>query len=132
MGTHQGWLLAGHKTLLMDDELDEALGDNKHTRTLIWDVQDLQNPINTGEFFSVATSIDHNMYIVDGLAFQSNYAAGLRILDVSRAEESPPVLTEVGYFDVAPNYNDATFNGAWSVYPFFGDGVVVLQSIERG
>jgi len=41
-------------------------------------------------------------------------------------------LTEVAYFDVyAPNDN-ASFNGAWSNYPFFASGNVIISSIEGG
>ena len=40
---------------------------------------------------------------------------------------------EVAYFDTAPyTENNAGFQGAWSVYPFFKSGVIIVNSIEQG
>ena len=41
-------------------------------------------------------------------------------------------LEEVAHFDTFPLGNGPGFNGAWSVYPFFEDGVVTVSDIERG
>merc|ERR1719221_1503756 len=43
-----------------------------------------------------------------------------------------PTLEEFASFDVEPNCNSATFNGAWSVYPFFSSGTIIVSSIPRG
>ena len=65
------------------------------------------------------------------LAYESNYCAGLRILDVSNIKEGN--LTEVGYFDVSPNCDAPSFfEGAWSSYPFFASGTIVMSTIDRG
>lgn len=40
--------------------------------------------------------------------------------------------TEVGYFDIYPPDDQPDFNGAWSNYPFFASGVVVISGIEEG
>lgn len=64
------------------------------------------------------------------LAYEANYCAGLRILNVTNIKEGE--LKEVGYFDVAPDCNSPAFSGAWSSYPFFASGTIVLNSIERG
>lgn len=66
------------------------------------------------------------------LAYQANYCAGLRILDVSEIAKEPPVLREVGYFDVAPDCDAAGFKGSWSNYPYFESGIIIVSSIERG
>ena len=40
---------------------------------------------------------------------------------------------EIAYFDTAPFHpNTAGFNGAWSVYPFFKSGTIIVSSIEQG
>ena len=47
---HQGWLTEDQKYVYADDELDEMEGLVPGTRTLIWDVSDLENrywPANT-------------------------------------------------------------------------------------
>lgn len=141
--THQGWLATSdQRYLLLDDELDEQKGTGPaadgHTTTYIVDVSDLRNPIFTGVYKSPVKSIDHNQYIVDGISFQSNYGSGLRVVNVSSIveDDSGAQFKEIGFFDVHPE-DDAqggavTFNGAWSVYPYFKSGHVLVNSIERG
>lgn len=65
--THQGWLNEGQSHLLLDDELDELYGPNPRTRTLIWNVENLQDPKLVNSFFSEKTASDHNLYIRLGL-----------------------------------------------------------------
>lgn len=127
--THQCWLTEDHRYLLLGDELDEQ-NQGMNTRTLVFDVQDLSDPVLLGEHFSELSAIDHNQYVVGNLLFQANYTAGLRMLsltDISAGE-----LTEIGYFDVDPTTNAAQFSGSWSTYPYFSSGTVVVTSIEDG
>ena len=127
--THQGWLTEDHTYLLMGDELDERdLGGL--TRTLMWDVYDLDAPIYFGDYLGPTTAIDHNQYIKGNFSFQANYRAGLSILDISDIANGN--LTEVAYFDIYPSSDSANFNGAWSVYPYFPSGNVVVSGIEQG
>jgi choice-of-anchor B domain-containing protein len=109
--SHQGWLVdESMKYLLLDDELDEVdqVGPaaNGHTTTYVFNIADLENPINTGYFQSPARSIDHNQYIIDGLSYQANYGSGLRIVDVSSIrDDGDPTggsVEEVGFFDCHP------------------------------
>lgn len=127
--THQGWLTEDQQYFLLDDELDEQ-GNGYNTRTYIWDVRDLDNPQVIGVFTGPTAAIDHNQYIKENLTYQANYRAGLRILDIQQAAEGE--LNEVGYFDIYPLNNNASFNGAWNVYPYFESGVVVVSGIEQG
>jgi hypothetical protein len=61
--------------------------------------------------------------------YQANYRSGLRILDISNPENP----REVGFFKTAPYYdNGPGYNGAWSVYPYFKSGSIVVNSIEQG
>ncbi len=127
--THQGWLTEDHAYFLLGDELDEqSSGDD--TTTYIWDVNDLENPINTNIYESGNPAIDHNMYILDGLAFQSNYTSGLRIL--STAGVANGQLEELAFFDVYPQHDNASFSGTWSNYPYFASGNIIVSSIDRG
>lgn len=107
--SHQGWLVDEDMTyLLLDDELDEqnrvGPAANGHTTTYIFNVADLENPINTGLFQSPARSIDHNQYVIDGLSYQANYGSGLRIVDVSSIPQDPTgnSVVENGFFDCHP------------------------------
>jgi len=129
--THQGWLTADHAYLLMDDELDERnVASVTHTRTLIWDVRDLDSPAYLADYIGPSTAIDHNQYVVGDYSYQANYRSGLRILDISDIASGN--LTEVGFFDIYPSSDSANFNGAWSVYPYFASGNVVVSGIEQG
>jgi hypothetical protein len=113
----------------MDDELDERNFFGA-TRTLIWDVRDLDNPMYMNDYFGPTTAIDHNQYIVGDHAYQANYGSGLRILDISDIANGN--LAEVGFFDVYPADDSLNFNGAWSVYPYFPSGNVMVSGIEQG
>ncbi len=61
--------------------------------------------------------------------YQSNYVAGLQIIDI--ADPANPV--EVGHFDTVPfGANAAGFAGSWSNYPYFDSGIVVVTSMKEG
>ncbi len=45
---------------------------------------------------------------------------------------STDTLREIASFYTHPENDDVTFNGAWSVYPFFSSGTIVVSDIERG
>ncbi|UNI17605.1 hypothetical protein JDV02_003937 [Purpureocillium takamizusanense] len=141
--THQGWLATKDmRYLLLDDELDEEKGSGPaadgHTATYIVDASDLRNPVFTGVYKSPVKSIDHNQYVIDGISYQSNYGSGLRVVNVTSIAEDDTgaQFKEIAFFDVRPEDDDkggeVTFNGAWSVYPYFKSGHVVVNSIERG
>jgi choice-of-anchor B domain-containing protein len=125
---HQGWFSEDMRYWYLDDEIDEIQGVER-TRTLIWDLSDLENPRLANEHMGVETSSDHNMYVKGNLLYQANYRSGLRILDVS----SPESPVEVGFLNTAPFMGTTPgYNGAWSVYPFFQSGSLVVNSIEQG
>ena len=126
---HQGWLTDDQSFFYMNDEIDELGGAADHTRTMIWDVADLDDPQLVREYLSENTSSDHNLYIQGNLMYQSNYGSGLRIFDIS--DMSNPV--EVGFFDTITVVPDAPgFIGSWSNYPYFESGTIVVTSIGEG
>lgn len=127
--SHQGWLTEDHRYFYMDDELDELQGLVKNTRTLIWDVEDLDDPQLVGEFPGATEASDHNLYIRGDTMYQSHYVAGLRIVDISN-RVAP---REIGFFDTVPyGGNTPGFDGSWSNYPFFRSGVIVVTSGKEG
>jgi choice-of-anchor B domain-containing protein len=127
--THQGWLTDDQSMFLVDDEFDEQQLKTK-TRTHIFNVSDLDAPSVTGIHEGTSTAIDHNLYILGRYAYQANYRSGLRVLDISRAGTAS--LEEVGFFDIYPVDDLPNYNGAWSNYPFFKSGIVVVSGIEQG
>jgi choice-of-anchor B domain-containing protein len=127
---HQGWLTEDGKYLLMDDELDEYYNVYANTRTLIWNVENLDAPQYLGDFNGPTAAIDHNQYIIDNLSYQSNYTAGLRVIDVAGIETL--ALQEVAYFDHYPTNDDNVFDGQWMNYPYFASGVIPVTDIDNG
>ncbi|MCH8176167.1 MAG: hypothetical protein IIC59_13410 [Proteobacteria bacterium] len=71
---------------------------------------------------------DITLYPAVGLAGGACGGYGL-LLDIS----DPVNPVEVGYFDVNPvGDNEAGFNGAWSNYPYFESGTLLVTGIESG
>lgn len=127
--THQGWLTEDHRYFYMNDELDEMNNLVSGTRTLIWDVQDLDDPILAGEYTSDVMASDHNLYIQGNTMYQSNYQAGMRVLDIT----DPLNPVEIGFFDTVPfGEDEAGFGGSWSNYPYFKSGVIPITSRGEG
>ena len=122
---HQGWLTEDHRYFLLGDELDSG-----NTTTYIFDVQDLDNPQLIGTHLSSSLAIDHNQYVKEGNVYQANYTSGLRILTLNDSENGN--LSEVAFFDTFPANNDRMFDGAWSNYPFFESGLVIVSDISNG
>ncbi|NNE34478.1 MAG: choice-of-anchor B family protein, partial [Rhodothermales bacterium] len=60
---HQGWLTEDQQYFLLNDELDEISQLTDGTRTLIWDVSDLEDPQLIKEHVSEVKSSDHNLYV---------------------------------------------------------------------
>lgn len=130
---HQGWLTEDHRYFLLDDELDERQADNparEGTTTYIWDMADLENPQVIGVYRASTQSIDHNQYVKGGHLYQANYLAGLRILSLEDIGNGK--LREVAWFDAHPAEDYQDFDGAWSVYPFFRSGIVIVSDMTEG
>jgi choice-of-anchor B domain-containing protein len=127
--SHQGWYDAEQRYFYMNDELDEVQGLVNRTRTIIWDLADLDDPQVVGEFFGTTQASDHNLYVIGDLMYQSNYYAGLRVIDIT--DRKNPV--EVGFFDTVPyGTNGPGFGGSWNNYPFFKSGNIVVSSGSEG
>lgn len=130
---HQGWLDEDHRYFYMGDEADEVQGSVAGTRTLVWDLSELDDPILVREYIGPVQATDHNLFINGDRAYMSNYGSGLRVVDITNRENPQ----EVAYFDSAPmGDNEAgmssTSSGAWSNYPFFEDGLVIFTSVREG
>jgi choice-of-anchor B domain-containing protein len=128
--THQGSLTGDQRWLLFGDELDEQANGQK-TTTYILDASDLDNPPTPAAFEQATASIDHNQYVHDNRTYQSNYTAGLRILEFDHASLTAGTLNEVAFFDVVPGVDVAEFAGTWSNYRFPRSGTTVVSTIEN-
>ena len=127
---HQAWPTDDHEFLLVGDEFDE-INNGGPTRTHVIDVRDLDNPAFAYTYESPATtSIDHNLYIVGNRVYQANYTTGLRVLEFSDLDSQD--LSEVAFFDTYPDNDGVSFDGAWSVYPFFPSGNIIVSDKDNG
>ena len=129
--THQGWLTEDHRYFVFDDEGDERGGQTPITKTLVMDLTDLDNPVFEGTFLAAGNAVDHNQYILGDYTYQANYERGLRVLKLNDLED-PTSMAEVAFFDSFPSSDSTFFRGAWSVYPYFPSGTVILSDINSG
>ena len=127
--THQGWFTDNMRFFIAGDEDDESIyGFN--TRTLVFDFIDLDNPSFRFAYEGTTSAIDHNGYVKGNELFLSNYSAGLRVINISSISSNS--FNEVGYFDTYPQSNAVNFNGAWSVYPYFPSGNIIISDTNGG
>jgi choice-of-anchor B domain-containing protein len=81
------------------------------------------------QFMGNTSASDHNLYVKGRYMYQSNYVAGLRVIDIS----DPAKPVEVAHFDTVPYGENAPgFAGSWSNYPYFKSGVVAVTSMREG
>ena len=72
--THQGWFTEDLNHFIVGDELDERdFGNN--TRTLFFDLSDLDNPVYDFDYLGPTSAIDHNGYVNGNDYFLANYRA---------------------------------------------------------
>ncbi len=127
--THQGWFSEDQRYFILGDELDEIqLGFD--SRTLVFDLSDLDNPILHTTYLGETAAIDHNGYVKGDALYLANYTAGVRILDISGIDGQS--IVEEGFFDTYPADNTAAFEGVWSVYPYFESEKIIVNDINSG
>lgn len=126
---HQGWLSEDQRYLFFGDELDERNFGLK-SRTLIFDLQNLDNPTEHFQYSGPTFAIDHNGYVNENMFSLSNYTSGIRLLDITNVASQS--ISEVGFFDTYPENDTDSFNGSWNNYPFFESGNIVVSDINRG
>ena len=126
---HQGWLSDDRRYFYLDDELDELVGTTERTKTIVWDVTDLDDPVAVADYYGPNNATDHNLYVKGDRMYQANYQAGFRVVDISDPENP----REVGFFDTTPYGADPPgFNGAWTAFPYFESETVLVTSMLEG
>ncbi|WDE12632.1 choice-of-anchor B family protein [Thalassomonas haliotis] len=124
---HSGWASEDLQTIFLHDEFDERVG-GLNTTLRMFSIADLNNPVRIGTWTGDTAAADHNGYVRGNRYYMSTYERGLTVLDISQAAN--PV--EVAYFDTFPSSNNATYNGAWGVYPFLPSGNILISDINSG
>jgi choice-of-anchor B domain-containing protein len=158
--THQGAFTEDHRYILLDDEFDEDGSAAVFTTTYLWDMSDLDDPTSmpalpNGDcpasysnndavgprlikpWRHATKCTDHNQFMVGRFSYQSNYACGLRIMDVTNVAAGK--LSQAAYFDTSPAHDfiagasdGGDLDGDWANYPYFRSGIVVSGNISKG
>jgi|GEM_PF-2594253 len=138
--SHQGWLSEDHRYFFLNDESDERIFGS--TRTVVFDLENLENPIELGDFLNPSNAIGHDAYVMDDRLYMANYTSGLRVVDLNQNPDTGIItvegMVETAYFDAYVSDDTADgrgagfFDGAWSVYPFFDSGTILVSDINAG
>ena len=127
--SHQVWFTENQQRILIGDEIDEQ-DFGFDTRTIVYDLTDLDNPVHDFDFFGTTAATDHNGYVLGDSYYLANYSAGLRVLDISGIASN--TISESGYFDTYPSGNNSGYDGVWNVYPYFGSGNIAINDRSGG
>lgn len=123
--THNIWPTPDHKYVVTTDE------QNRFDHLQFWDISDLNNVKNLMKHREGSASIVHNAFIKNDFIYSSYYDRGVVIHDIS--DKQLPI--KVGEYDTYPegnNHSTGDFNGAWGVYPFFNNDVVLVSDQSHG
>ncbi len=126
---HQGWLTEDHRFFLLGDENDER-DFGVPTRTHVFDVTDLDAPVYIFAYEAKTVAADHHLYVLGNHVFEANFSAGLRVLEFGDLGNRE--LTEIAFFDTLPANDDLFGSGAWSVYPYFPSGTIIVSDLTNG
>ncbi len=122
-GTHNTATTSNGKYVLSTDEIGSTAKTLK-----IWDLQNPPTFTKVAEYVGSPTAIVHNAFVRDNLAIMSYYTAGIRVVDIT----NPASPVEVGGYDTYPSDDNANYDGAWSTYPFFPSGKIIIGDMATG
>ncbi len=125
--THSGWLSEDGQYLFVHDEKDES-SLNLNTAVHVFDMSNLASPTLVATWEGDSQATDHNGFAKGNRYYMSNYERGLTVLDIS----DPSAPAQTGFFDTFPASDNASFNGAWGVYPFLPSGIILVSDIQGG
>ena len=98
---------------------------------MIWDMKDLTDPVLNKEWIGTTHATDHNQFVKGNRLYQSNYRAGLRILDIY-GSESTLARGGVPYRHVSARSNSKDGGGSWGNFPWFKNGLIGVVSDDEG
>ncbi len=119
-GTHNTSTTVDGAYILSTDEIGTTAKTLK-----IWD---RATSTMVAEYVGSPTAIVHNVFVRDSLAIMAYYTAGIRVVDIS----DPTAPVEIGGYDSYPLDDSYDYWGAWSVYPFFPSGKIIIGDMASG
>ncbi|MBC03117.1 MAG: hypothetical protein CMJ34_07420 [Phycisphaerae bacterium] len=120
--SHQSW---------HNDDFTWVISNDETALNSTWqmvNITDLDNASLGIQQSIPGTAVNHNNYVHEGRLYAANYSMGVRVLDCTNGN----FMTEVAYFDTYPENDGASFNGVWSVYPYFESGTIIASDFQRG
>lgn len=119
---HSGWLSPNGQLYAFCDETEG-------TKIKLCEIGDL-SVIKVDEAFATRgfqEYMPHNIYLTDELAFVAYYNKGFRIFDL----KTKPI-EEVGHYDTFFQETEYKLNGAWGVYVFEKEEMILLSDRQNG
>ena len=105
--------------------------NNTNTKTYVFDIQDLDNPFAHRRLYG--DDGGHRSQPVRPRQSRFPKATTVRVFGSSRLGDlSVGELTEVAFLDTQPTSDSNSFNGAWTTYPFFDSGLVIVTDMGEG
>lgn len=129
MRAHQGTVTEDLHYWLMSD-MDDEMHHGHNTRTYIFAIDDLDNPVVLSHFEGNTPAMDHSLFVKGDYAYEANFRAGMQVFDISGLPDNH--FIPVAYFDVVPDSDSPTMNGAWSAYPWWDDNIVTISDTDSG
>jgi choice-of-anchor B domain-containing protein len=118
-----------HNTWPSDDgSLLVTTDENTGGHLRVWNINNLSQVTQLGEWISPTGAIVHNAYLRGNICYMSHYRDGLRVVDVSNPANPQPV----GWYDTHPGVGSG-FSGAWGCYCYAADpSIVYITDIQTG
>lgn len=119
---HSGWLSPSGKNYVFADETEGAKLSLCRANQL--------SQIQINQQFGASqfqNHVPHNVILMEKLAFVAYYNLGLRIFDIST---SP--IKEVGFYDTFYQNTQYKLNGAWGVFVFPNNDLILISDRQNG
>jgi choice-of-anchor B domain-containing protein len=117
-----------HRFVLLSDSHDE-FNPGFNTRTFLFNATSLTSPSYFAAYDGPTKARDLYIEVRGRYAFLANVTAGVRVLDLQQIAKGR--IREVGFFDMEPSTNSATWSGAHSL-DVLPSGIVVVASLKQG
>ena len=119
--SHDAWVTDDDKILLTTDENSTPQPGFLQA----WDISAPSIARKLGSYV-VPGHIVHTVTILNRTAYVAWHGEGLQVIDIS----DPSNLKRIAYYDTSSQTTG--LNGAWSSYPYFDSGTIVLTDIQEG
>jgi choice-of-anchor B domain-containing protein len=119
---HSGWLSQDRKKYVFIDETEGKKVKICNSESLI-DIE-VSTRYGTKDYIDY---VPHNVQIFNDFAFISYYNEGLRIVDIKTNKPK-----EVGFYDTFPQETNYKLNGAWGVFVFEKEELILVSDRQNG